>query len=116
QHVPSPSLMIRLPPISTLFPYTTLFRSSELDSEGFSKEEVEINLKDRLKIAIDRLMTALETVEAICEPVQAPHTDLDFIHYFCGNTENPDELKANEYKRMALYKAIVEYIRAYANL
>lgn len=90
--------------------------TSELDSEGFSKEEVEINLKDRLKIAIDRLMTALETVEAICEPVQAPHTDLDFIHYFCGNTENPDELKANEYKRMALYKAIVEYIRAYANL
>lgn len=90
--------------------------TSELDSEGFSKEEVEINLKDRLKIAIDRLMTALETVEAICEPVQAPHTDLDFIHYFCGNTENPDDLKANEYKRMALYKAIVEYIRAYANL
>lgn len=90
--------------------------TSELDSEGFSKEEVEINLKDRLKIAIDRLMTALETVEAICEPVQPPRTDLEFIQYFCGNTENPDDLKANEYKRMALYKAIVEYIRAYSGL
>src|SRR5690606_5275545 len=42
--------------------------------------------------------------------------DLEYIHYFCGNTENPDDLKANEYKRMALYKAIVEYIRAYAGL
>src|SRR5690606_29836156 len=38
------------------------------------------------------------------------------IHYFCGNTENPEELKANEYKRIALYKAIVEYIRAYTAL
>jgi len=38
---------------------------------------------------------------------------LDFIRYFCGNTENPEDLKANEFKRMALYKAIVEYVRAY---
>lgn len=90
--------------------------TSELDSEGFTREEVEINLKDRLKIAIDRLMTAMETVEAICEPVALPKADIDFIHYFCGNTEDPDDLKSNEYKRMALYKAIVEYIRAYSNL
>ncbi|WP_262250327.1 type I restriction enzyme subunit R domain-containing protein [Parapedobacter soli] len=90
--------------------------TSELDSEGFSKEEVEVQLKDRIKIATDRLMVALETVEAICEPVEAPRSDLEFIHYFCGNTENPDDLKANEYKRMALYKSIVEYIRAYAGL
>lgn len=90
--------------------------TSELDSEGFTKEEVEINLKDRLKIAIDRLMTAIETVEAICEPVDYPRSDLNYIRYFCGNTENPEDLKGNEYKRMALYKAIVEFIRAYTNL
>src|SRR5690606_29395797 len=78
--------------------------------------EVEVQLKDRIKIATDRLMVALETVEAICEPVEAPRSDLEFIHYFCGNTENPDDLKANEYKPMALYKSIVEYIRAYAGL
>lgn len=90
--------------------------TSELASEGFTKEEVAIQLKDRLKIAKDRLFTALETVEAICEPVALPRTDLEYIQYFCGNTENKEDLKANEYKRMALYKAIVEYIRAYANL
>ncbi|SFN16597.1 type I restriction enzyme, R subunit [Algoriella xinjiangensis] len=90
--------------------------TSELDSEGFTQDEVEISMKDRLKIAIDRLMTAKETVEAICEPVAHPKADIDYIHYFCGNTENADELKSNEYKRMALYKAIVEYIRAYTNL
>jgi len=90
--------------------------TSELDSEGFTKDEIEINLKDRLKIAIDRLLTALETVEAICESVEYPRSDLNYIRYFCGNTENPEELKGNEYKRMALYKAIVEYVRAYTNI
>jgi type I restriction enzyme R subunit len=90
--------------------------TSELDSEGFTKEDVEIQLKDRLKIAIDRLNTAIETIESICEGVPSPKTQLQYIHFFCGNTEIPEELKATEYKRMALYKAIVEYIRAYANL
>jgi type I restriction enzyme R subunit len=90
--------------------------TSELDSEGFTKEDVEIQLKDRLKIAIDRLYTAIETIESICEGVPSPKTQLQYIHFFCGNTEIPEELKATEYKRMALYKAIVEYIRAYANL
>jgi type I restriction enzyme R subunit len=90
--------------------------TSELDSEGFTKEEVDIQLKDRLKIAIDRLYTAIETIESICEGVPSPKTQLQYIHFFCGNTEISEELKATEYKRMALYKAIVEYIRAYANL
>lgn len=90
--------------------------TSELDSEGFTQEDVSIQLKDRLKIAKDRLFTALETVESICENVSLPKDDLAYIHYFCGNTENPADLKATEYKRMALYKAIVEYIRAYANV
>ncbi len=90
--------------------------TSELDNEDFTTEEVSIQLKDRLKVAADRLEVALETVEALCEHVPSPKADLDFIKYFCGNTENEDDLKANEYKRMALYKAIVEYIRAFANM
>lgn len=90
--------------------------TSELASEGFTKEEVGIQLKDRLKIATDRLYTALETLESICENVASPRDDLAYMHFFCGNTEIPEDLKATEYKRMALYKAIVEFIRAYANL
>lgn len=90
--------------------------TSELDSEDFTTEEVSIQLKDRLKVAADRLEVALETLEALCENVPSPKADLDFIKYFCGNTENEEDLKANEYKRMALYKAIVEYIRAFANM
>src|SRR5690554_2648467 len=90
--------------------------TSELDIENFSKEEVEIQLKDRLMMARERIENALEELEAICEPVELPKADLDYIHYFCGNTEIASDLKSNEYKRVALYKAIVSYIRAFANI
>ena len=90
--------------------------TSELDAEGFTKEEVNISMKERLVAARERLENALETVEAICEPVEHPRTDLQYINYFCGNTEIEEDLKGNEYKRVALYKAIVAYIRAYANV
>ena len=45
-----------------------------------------------------------------------PKDEPSFIRYFCGNTENPDEIKATEEKRNALYKAVVSLIRAYANI
>lgn len=90
--------------------------TSELDIENFSKEEVEIQLKDRLMMARERIENALEELEAICELVELPKADLDYIHYFCGNTEIASDLKSNEYKRVALYKAIVSYIRAFANI
>ena len=90
--------------------------TSELDTEDFTKEEVEIQLKDRLKLASERINNALEELEALCEPVESFRTDLEYIHYFCGNTEIPTDLKENEFKRVALYKAIVAYIRAYANI
>lgn len=90
--------------------------TSELDIEHFTKEEVEIVLKDRLQMARERIENALEELEQLCEPVESPKTDLEYIHYFCGNTEIETDLKANEFKRVALYKAIVSYIRAYANI
>jgi type I restriction enzyme R subunit len=88
--------------------------TSELDSENFTKEEVEVVLKDRLAMARDRMDTALDALEAICEGVENPQTDLHFIQYFCGNTEVESDLKATEPKRVALYKATVAYVRAYA--
>jgi type I restriction enzyme R subunit len=90
--------------------------TSPLDCEHFSKEEVEVVLKDRFKMMSEKLEMALETLEEICSGVENPKTDLQFIQYFCGNTEIPEDLKSNEPKRVALYKSIVAYIRAFANL
>lgn len=90
--------------------------TSELDIDEFGIQEVQVMLKDRLKMSRERLDEALEELEMLCEDVAPPRGDLQYIHYFCGNSEIEEELKANEYKRVALYKAIVALIRAHANI
>jgi len=90
--------------------------TSELDYDAFSKEEVDVILKDRLEKGKERLDKALEEMALLCEPVQPPKDSLAYIHYFCGNPENKEDLEATETKRMALYKQTVALIRAYANI
>jgi type I restriction enzyme R subunit len=46
----------------------------------------------------------------------SPKGKLEHIHYFCGNTENPDDLKEREPQRAALYKATAVLVRSYANI
>ena len=89
--------------------------TSELDhSAGGSSPEV--LLEDRLKKGKERLDQALEAVALLCEPVCPPRGELEHIHYFCGNTELPDDLKAHEPQRVGLYKAVAALVRAYANI
>lgn len=90
--------------------------TAELDYDNFEKEDVDILLKDRLVKGKEKLDVALEQITLLCEPVQLPKEELQFIHYFCGNPENPDDLKATEVQRTSFYKMIVALIRAYANL
>ncbi|MGM9511648.1 type I restriction endonuclease subunit R [Larkinella sp. GY13] len=90
--------------------------TSELDYDQFQKEDCDILLQDRVKKGRERLDNALEVIVLLCEPVDPPKSELDYQHYFCGNTEIPEELKNTELRRTALYKATVALIRAYANL
>jgi len=48
--------------------------------------------------------------------VEPPKGDLEHIHYFCGNTEIPDDLQEREILRASLYKAVVSMVRAYSNI
>jgi type I restriction enzyme R subunit len=84
--------------------------------EGFDKEDVEGLLKDRLEKAKENLDTALERIKALCEPVKPPKDTLAFIEFFCGNTEDPQELRATEQKRNSLYKSTSKLLRAYTNI
>lgn len=90
--------------------------TSELDTDTFTKEDCEVLLKDRLKMGRERLDNALEELEMICEPVAPPKGQLEYFHYFCGNSEIETDLKEREAQRTALYKATVALIRAYANI
>ena len=89
--------------------------TSELDHSAGGVDP-EILLQDRLTKGRERLDNALEAIAMLCEPVASPKGELEHIHYFCGNTEIPEDLKAHETQRAALYKATVALVRAYANI
>ena len=89
--------------------------TSELDHSAGGVDP-EILLQDRLTRGRERLENALEAIAMLCEPVAPPKGELEHIHYFCGNTEIAEDLKAHETQRAALYKATVALVRAYANI
>jgi type I restriction enzyme R subunit len=89
--------------------------TSELDHTAGGASP-EVLMQDRLKKGRERLDHTLETVALLCEPVKPPKTELEHIHYFCGNTEIADDLKAHETQRVALYKSTAALVRAYANI
>lgn len=90
--------------------------TSELAYDDFEKGDIDILLKDRRTAGKERLEDALEELHILCEPVEHPKDTLKFIKYFCGNTEIPEELKAKEIHRDALYKKTAALIRAHANI
>lgn len=91
------------------------YTSGALD--GYEKEDIEGLLTDRIEQAHEDLETALEKVRATCEPVAPPKGTLQYQRFFVASDPgNADELKANEPKRLELYKAVATLVRAYANL
>jgi type I restriction enzyme R subunit len=89
--------------------------TSELD-EGDTGGDSQILMKDRFTKGRERLDNALEALALICEPVEPPKGELEHIHYFCGNTEIPDELAERETLRVALYKATAMLVRAFSGI
>jgi len=105
--------------------YKDLFRSLEASINdytgeafaGYDKADVEGLLKDRLQQGREHLEEAREAVKALCEPVEPPRDSASYLRYFCAaESGNAAQLKENEPKRVALYKLIAAYLRAYANL
>lgn len=89
--------------------------TSELDPAPDGSNP-QILLKNRLTACKDKLDTAVEAFQLVCEPVPPPKGDGEYIRYFCGNPELADDLAAHEPRRMALYHSVIKLLRAYANL
>jgi len=105
--------------------YKDLFKSLESSIkdytggalDGYDREDVEGLLKDRLEKARERLEELLESIKALCEPVEPPKGTASYIKYFCAKESgNVEQLKENEPKRVALYNTVSALVRAYANL
>jgi type I restriction enzyme R subunit len=105
--------------------YKDLFKSLETTIKdytaealgGFSKDDVAGLLSDRLEKARERLDEALETIRALCEPVETPRDTPAYLRFFCAkDTADKAALKENEPKRLTLYKLAASLLRAYANI
>ena len=83
--------------------------TSELDHSADGPDP-EVLVQDRLKKGKERLDNALEALALLCEPVESPKSELEHIHYFCGNTEIPADLQEREPRRVSLYKATVALV------
>ncbi len=91
------------------------YTSGALD--GYDKDDVAGLLADRLDKARERLEETRESVRALCEPVEAPKDSAAYQRYFCAkDSGNAEQLKANEPNRLALYKHVAAFVRAFADL
>lgn len=85
--------------------------------EGYEKEDVKGLLQNRLTKAKERLEETREAVVALCEPVDPPKDQPAYFRYFSAKESGDfEQLKQNEGKRLALYKHVASFVRAYANL
>ena len=108
--------------------YKQLFRNIEQSITDFTsgafsefdKEDVEGLLSDRFENAKRDLDTALERVEQLCEPVNAPKTTNEFFDYFVFDprTTQPDEEEAatiaSAPRREQFYNAVKILITRYS--
>lgn len=93
----------------------TDYTSGALD--GYEEKDIAGLLSDRFEKAREDLDMALERIRALCEPVEPPKNTIQYQHYFCAAEQgNAEQLKANEPKRVELYKSVASLSRAYANI
>ena len=92
----------------------TDYTSGALD--GYDKKDIEGLLSNRIDEARQDLDEALEAIRALVEPVPNPKNTVDYLRYFATVDGDVELLKANEQKRVALYKAVTTVARTYANL
>ena len=83
--------------------------------EDYDAEDVEGLLKDRTEEAQKFFLETLEELEELCEGVEPPREELDYIHNFCG--ENCVDTEADEAfarSREKLYRLVGRLARAFA--
>jgi len=85
--------------------------------DGYEKTDIEGLLSNRIEKAREDLDDALESIRALCEPVEPPKNTRQYQQYFCAaEVGSAEQIKTNEPKRVELYKAVAAVIRAYSNL
>ncbi len=83
--------------------------------ENYDADDVTGLLKSRSKEAQKHFLEILEALDGLCEGVEEPRTQLEYAHYFCG--ESGMDIESDETftrSREKLYHLINKLTRAYA--
>ncbi|MDO4460650.1 MAG: hypothetical protein Q4C42_11350 [Clostridia bacterium] len=85
--------------------------------EAYDPEDVEGLIKDRATESKKYFSETLEALEELCEGVEYPKEEAEYIHYFCGESGVDDTVdEAYARAREKLYKLVSRLIRAYAEV
>lgn len=81
----------------------------------YDEEDVAGLIKDRSKESIIYFKETYDELEELCEGVEDPRDDLQYLHYFCGES-GADEETQEIYARMRekLYRLVGKLVRAFA--
>lgn len=85
--------------------------------EGYAEEDITGMIKNRMDEAKRFFDDLIEQLDTLCEGVEPPRQDLEYIHYFCG--ESGTDLVTDEIlsqSREKLYRLVSALIRAYAEI
>ena len=92
-----------------------VYTSGELDIDEGGDDGNPV-VKNWLEEGKKKLDSAREALRYLCEPVAAPREIEQYLHYFCGQASDPEALNNTEQLRIAFYKAVVIFARAYASI
>lgn len=91
-----------------------VYSSDELDLEDGGEAENNVQLKNWLVEGREKLDAAREALKYLCEPVPLPREMEQYLHTFCGAADDPNALHDTEPLRIAFYKQVATYLRAFA--
>lgn len=85
--------------------------------ENYDEEDVKGLVKNRSDESIKHFLAVYDELEELCEGVEEPRGDLQYLHYFCGDvgvSKEVDEI----YNRLRekLYKLVSSLVRAFAEV
>ncbi|WP_439113893.1 type I restriction enzyme subunit R domain-containing protein [Hydrogenophaga sp.] len=92
-----------------------VYTSDELDTETVG-DDGNVIVKDWREEGKAQLDAAREALMYLCAPVKQPQGIEQHIQYFCGDAVSPTALNDTEPLRIAFYKAVAAFVRAYADL
>jgi type I restriction enzyme R subunit len=93
-----------------------VYSSDELEIDETDGSDSNVVLKDWLAEGKKKLDAAREALHYLCEPVAPPREVEQYLHFFCGDANDPEALATTEPLRITFYRTCAAFLRAYGEM